>query len=111
MVSEVFTKIRDAVLGLGTTPDEIAENLRLEGVQGLMGVSSSCAISAYVRKHWPDVLPSTSPYGLVLDATCSRYVPLPPSHSEFVISFDRGEYPELISPHPWNALRLEGKPV
>lgn len=95
------SKIFHAVKGLGTSADAIAESLKIEGVTGEVKSPGSCALSAYIYKHFPDAEVETGGDILILDyssADTGELHYLPQAHRDFVQTFDQGGYPDLLKP-------------
>lgn len=120
-IVDIVPKLRGMIEGLGTTSAEIAASLELEGVQGDKGSASSCAISAYVRKHFPEILPNTGYIGsvsitqvgtgsdewddyyaevLANDVVCEDlgFGGIMGPRAKFIREFDEGLYPNLVKP-------------
>lgn len=87
-------ELRDALLSLGWSADQVADTLRTRGVVGRQQTPYRCAVAR----------------GLGFDGyprgVCETWasigkgmVRLPPPVREFVERFDRGEYPDLIEDH------------
>lgn len=99
---ELTSKIQQQIAGLGENADAIARSLALEGVKGEMGEAESCALAAYVQKHFGDQLTSVD----VCSSVRIRYdedaedsydrFSLTPAAVEFIAAFDHGQYPDLV---------------
>lgn len=101
------TSIRDLLVGLGTTADEIAESLTVAGIAGQVNEPCECAIARYIRANGYEgvgVLNGAGPLDCfrVEASDSGDYVigdagPV----ADFIRAFDREEYPHLIAGGGW----------
>jgi hypothetical protein len=93
-----IAKLFEQVDGLGTTSQEIADNLRLENIRAYPSDPVECALSQYALKHYPELDISTGAANMsVRDGLNLDIHVLPSAHIQFVMEFDRGQYPDLVA--------------
>jgi hypothetical protein len=101
----------DLLVGLGDTPDEVAESLQAAGVRGVPRDNRSCAVAVYVSALMGSeprirsvavghcalsismVTPDHRPAGRLM-------VQLPKPVRRFVAAFDGDAYPSVATPEP-----------
>lgn len=92
-------KIEARLAELGSTSDEIAAKLRMEGIKGKPEEPDSCVIAKWLNVNddgysvYSSIFPSVHHYVWTEEGQVHH---LPPVIGEFIASFDRGDYPSLI---------------
>jgi hypothetical protein len=108
--------IEQALTALGTTPNAVATNLSAMGFRGCRDQESNCPVANYLLASVSDMasvsvfveeLPdgyssSAGGHAECFDLTPDRQQPLfvielPRPVVDFVLTFDRGDYPDLIT--------------
>lgn len=89
--------LAEALAALPTTADGIATQLRNKGIQGVRTDSCNCPITNYLTSLGfglvdvdPGLIEAEGGDGFEVEVT-------PPGISEFIVRFDGGEWPELVS--------------
>lgn len=96
--------LRDVLVSLGRTADEVATTLQRSGVRGVRSDSRRCAIADYVHAvTGGDARVGTVGVGSrwLSVRGCRRWRPrtvllLPTSARRFIRNFDAGRYPQLV---------------
>jgi hypothetical protein len=101
------TNIRDLLVALGSTSEQVATTLLLRGIRGKQGKAASCPIANYLGSFFPgynfsaiqaDVFVFVSRYVFTrVNGFDPIKVPNPVAVADFVFEFDRGYHPELQS--------------
>lgn len=97
---------------LGSTPDEIAQSLRVSGVKGMRRQGNSCPITHWLEKQMggraftsqQSVSWIEGPDLREIDPTAMVWVAVPEPVVDFVTRFDDGVYPDLVE----HAVRIIG---
>lgn len=96
--------VSDALVALGTTPNQVAETLFRAGVTGRRGSKCGCVMAAWARQTWPEapVVAVTKDEDrgrawliLYRPAGVELKVEAPQAVAGLVAKFDGGFYPEL----------------
>jgi hypothetical protein len=91
-------QIKESLINLGETDDDIAKALLERGVRGVRGMARCCPIANYLTKEFPGIkgIGVTPVYVRVDDGVGEVYAFLPESAEAFVKRFDRGDYKGLM---------------
>ena len=94
----------DALADLGGTPDEVAESLRRLGIKGKRKSGETCPLAYFIAAKFGDVVTyaevDTCGVEIEIDRGNAdlRWVDFASPCEQFVVRFDKGEYPDLVSP-------------
>lgn len=84
------------LINLGSTDEEIYRRLKYSGIKGQIKKPSCCPIANLIKKEFTisniSVTSNQISYGRFLAYEINTPGPV----KEFIIKFDRGEYPDLI---------------
>ena len=101
--------INEYLTSLGSTPDEVADNLRRQGIKGIVGSKCHCPVLNAIYQACPDFwsglqivngarLPDGRwSYCATLDDDQIMDPRLPQPVMDFIGAFDGGEYADLIA--------------
>lgn len=102
-------EVREYLLSLGGTPNQVAETLQAQGIRGYRASADSCPIAMALNNHYgagvqafvthTDVTLAYDPVGS--DVNYEHMVVNPLQVADFISLFDSGKYPELDKePYP-----------
>lgn len=96
-------EVREYLLSLGKTPDQVAETLQAQGIKGYRASADSCPLAKALNAHYgegvqafvthTDVTLACDPVGL--DGNDEHMIVNPLQVADFISLFDSGKYPEL----------------
>jgi hypothetical protein len=95
-------RIEEYLDSLGTTPDEIAENLKGLDIKAVIGCSSNCAIAEALELKFGEPFSVDGWDTMQLDRFKTRVLDsskralLPSAVRDFIYNFDAGHYPYLV---------------
>lgn len=91
--------VLELLAALGDTELEVAVSLRERGIKGRPGNARCCPVANYLTPGVPCV--AVDEDSVAFSGKHSReYVLLPGPVADFVIAFDHGAYPDLVSENP-----------
>lgn len=88
--------VRDLLLALGETEEEIVDSLRVLGVQGVRRSPSRCVFAKYLRQQLGREVHIAFTFTSPLLRVDEMPVPSTRSHLNVAEAFDSGHYPDLI---------------
>lgn len=100
MIQEI-EKVRNLLLSLGGTAQEVAEALLSHSVKGLRDNQCACPVAIFLKKAGlVQVCVHNSEVTWSDRGACRRGLALPDAVENFIINFDSGGWPELYEETP-----------
>lgn len=104
MMNPSNEEVRDYLLSLGSTPDQVAETLQAQGIKGYRASADSCPLAHALNAHYGEGVQAfvthtdvtLARYPVASDANNDYLIVNPLQIADFVSLFDSGEYPELV---------------
>lgn len=90
------SEVREKLAELGGTLEEVVAALKAQGCQGHPKDSGCCPIAVFLG--WGDYHIEVDANAVTWDAPGEDAFDLPPHLSDFILRFDRLEFPALIHP-------------
>lgn len=99
-------EVREYLLSLGDTPDQVAQTLQAQGIKGRRGSSCFCPLAVALNNRYGESAQAFVSHTDVMlydgPESANNYLVVNPLQiADFVEAFDRGIYPELDKePYP-----------
>jgi hypothetical protein len=93
-------QIKEALVKLGETADEVAQALQQRGVRGVKGMARCCPVASYLTKEFPGIKGiGVTPVYVRVDVEGGEVYSFTSGATEdFIKRFDMGKYEGLVIP-------------